>query len=84
MSSTLTTHPPQPARPALPEQEMPRLTSRRPNALDKLALRVGLMLVTYGRRSYVAPARPRRQRGHGVHLPDRAWDSAAWLPRPGA
>ncbi|WP_395639649.1 hypothetical protein [Pseudolysinimonas sp.] len=81
MSSTLTTHPPQPARPALPEQEAPRLASRRPNALDKLALRVGLMLITYGRRSYAAPAAPRR---HEVHLPDRSWEPAGWLPRPGA
>jgi hypothetical protein len=54
VSPTLSTHPPQHSERPLPrvEGEAPRLTSRRPNVLDKLALRVGLLLITYGRRSY--------------------------------
>jgi hypothetical protein len=50
MSTTLYDHPPQQQ---LDEQPTaPRLTSRRPTALDKLALRAGLLLITYGRRRY--------------------------------
>lgn len=54
MSPTLSTHPPQHSERPLPRVEVdaPRLTARRPNALDKLALRLGLLLITYGRRSY--------------------------------
>jgi hypothetical protein len=54
LSPTLSTHPPQHSERLQPqlEAEAPRLTSRRPNALDKLALRLGLLLITYGRRSY--------------------------------
>ena len=56
MSTTLSTHPPQPA---VQTQHVvyvePRLTSR-PNVVDKLALRLGLWLITYGRRHY-APTR---------------------------
>lgn len=52
MSTTLSTHPPQHSERLQPRLEAPRLTSRRPNALDKLALRLGLLLITYGRRSY--------------------------------
>ncbi|WP_309708327.1 hypothetical protein [Pseudolysinimonas sp.] len=54
MSTTLSTHPPQQAGALQPhgEAEAPRLTSRRPSALDKLALRLGLLLITYGRRRY--------------------------------
>lgn len=75
MSTTLSTHPPQSAGTHAAYVEVLRPTSR-PNLLDKLALRVGLWLVTYGRRSY---ARPRAE----VVLPDRAW-SASWVQRPGA
>jgi hypothetical protein len=50
MSTTLYDHPPQQQ---LDEQQPEsRLTSRRPTALDKLALRLGLLLITYGRRRY--------------------------------
>jgi hypothetical protein len=51
MTTTLHTHPPQP-RPA--SAELPRLTSRRPTPLERLALRLGLLLITYGRRRYAA------------------------------
>jgi hypothetical protein len=53
VSSTLSTHPPQQIHAPLPaENDAPRLTSRRPSALDRLALRLGLLLITYGRRRY--------------------------------
>ena len=52
LSTTLSTHPPQQTEPQRPLAEAPRLTSRRPSALDKLALRAGLLLITYGRRRY--------------------------------
>ncbi len=61
MSTTLTTrpttHPPRQA-PEQPRQlfpESPRPTSR-PTLVDKLALRLGLWLITYGRRRYRATA----------------------------
>lgn len=82
MSTTLSTHPPQPAVPQHVESPELRPTSR-PNLVDKLALRLGLWLITYGRRSYARP--PREPRRHStVVLPDRSWESGAWLPRPGA
>ena len=74
MSTTLSTHPPQPAVTHQAYVEVLRPTSR-PNLVDKLALRVGLWLITYGRRSHA----PRVE----VVLPDRAW-SASWVQRPGA
>ena len=52
MSTTLSTHPPQQTLHQHGETDAPRLTSRRPTALDKLALRAGLLLITYGRRRY--------------------------------
>jgi len=83
MSTTLSTHPPQPAVPPQHvESQVLRPTSR-PNLVDKLALRLGLWLITYGRRSYAQlPREPRRRTA--VVLPDRAWQRDAWLPRPGA
>lgn len=33
----------------------PRPASRRPSALDRLALRIGLLLITYGRRERRRP-----------------------------
>ena len=52
MSTTLHAHPP---RTRDDEQlPAPRLTSRRPTLLDRLALRLGLLLITYGRRRYAA------------------------------
>jgi hypothetical protein len=74
MSTTLSTHPPQPA--VTHQAHVEVLRTSRPNLVDKLALRVGLWLITYGRRSY---AQPRVE----VVLPDRAW-SATWVQRPGA
>jgi hypothetical protein len=50
MSTTLHDHPPQ--REAT--TEVPRLTSRRPTPVERLALRVGLLLITYGRRRYAS------------------------------
>jgi hypothetical protein len=52
LSTTLSTHPPQQTLRQHGESDAPRLTSRRPTALDKLALRAGLLLITYGRRRY--------------------------------
>ena len=81
MSTTLSTHPPQPAVAQPVESPVLRPTSR-PNLVDKLALRLGLWLITYGRRSYAQPRRePRRT---AVVMPDRSWSRDAWLPRPGA
>lgn len=57
MSPTLTTHPPHQA-PEQPRQLFPeaaRPTSR-PTLLDRMALRLGLWLITYGRRRYAATA----------------------------
>ena len=49
MSTTLSEHPPQ----LRAEQHLSTsLPLRRPNALDRLALRAGLLLITYGRRRY--------------------------------
>lgn len=82
MSTTLPTHPPQPVQPQHVERPVLRPTSR-PNVVDKLALRLGLWLITYGRRSYARlPREPRRR--SVVAMPDRSWESGAWLPRPGA
>jgi hypothetical protein len=82
MSTTLSTHPPQPAvQPAHVETQALRPTSR-PNLVDKLALRLGLWLITYGRRSYAQPRREPRRRTEVV-MPDRAW-SSSWVQRPGA
>ncbi len=83
MSTTLSTHPPQPAVPQPQHVDTPVLRpASRPNLVDKLALRLGLWLITYGRRSYAqAPREPRRR--SVVVMPDRAW-SATWVQRPGA
>lgn len=59
MSTTLHDHPPH----ALPERLEPRADLRRPTAFDRLALRVGLLLITYGRRRY---ALTREQQAHLV------------------
>lgn len=48
MSTTLHDHPPH----ALSERLEPRTDARRPTAFDRLALRLGLLLITYGRRRY--------------------------------
>lgn len=53
MSSTLYAHPPQLDELSLPISQ--HANSRRPTALDKLALHLGLLLITYGRRRYALP-----------------------------
>lgn len=83
MSTTLSTHPPQPAVQPKPLETPALRPASRPNLVDKLALRLGLWLITYGRRSYARlPREPRRR--SVVVMPDRSWESGAWLPRPGA
>ena len=83
MSTTLSTHPPQQAarEPQQVASPVSRPTSR-PNVVDKLALRLGLWLITYGRRRYAQPEKAGRR--PEIHVPDRAWDRSGWLPRPGA
>lgn len=56
MSTTLYAHPPQEQHhDKLDEQRTTtRLTSRRPTLGERLALRLGLLLITYGRRRYAA------------------------------
>lgn len=85
MSTTLSTHPPHQALHQHGETAAPRLTSRRPSALDKLALRVGVLLITYGRRRYA------RSRDHLARHAENArtrrareldWDRARWLLLP--
>jgi hypothetical protein len=80
MSSTLSTHPPQQTHAPLPaESEAPRLASRRPSALDRFALRLGLLLITYGRRRH---ASSREELAHHAeiararHARELAWDRA--------
>ncbi|MEO5534646.1 MAG: hypothetical protein ABIR17_05885 [Pseudolysinimonas sp.] len=54
MSSTLYAHPPH----QLDELSRPisqHANTRRPTALDRLALHLGLLLITYGRRRYALP-----------------------------
>jgi hypothetical protein len=77
------------------------LTSResasRPTALDRLALRVGLLLITYGRRRYATPrelakaqraqhrlevAFNRRQQVHARSERELSWAHQRWLQRP--
>jgi len=77
------------------------LTSResalRPTALDRLALRVGLLLVTYGRRRYASPrdlakveraqhrlavAYNRQQRAEARAERELSWAHQRWLQRP--
>ncbi len=73
MSTTLYAHPPQPR---LDEREPPRLASRRPTPLDRLALRLGLLLITYGRRRY---ALTREELAHRArHHADQAELQRRW------
>lgn len=77
MPSTLTAHPPQQA-PEQPRQlfpEAPRPTSR-PTLVDKLALRLGLWLITYGRRRYSATAEEASR--HRENERARAQREARW------
>lgn len=74
MSTTLYAHPPQPR---LDEpQQAPRTRSRRPTLLDRLALRLGLVLITYGRRRY---ALTREELAHRArHVADQAELQRRW------
>lgn len=65
MSTTLHERPPH----QVAEHRTARETALRPSALDRLALRVGLLLITYGRRRYATPRDfAKRERAHR-----RAW-----------
>ena len=87
MSTTRTTHPPRPApvRPRPVATPAPRPVSR-PNVVDRLALRLGLLLITYGRRHRVAPTSEQvtrlreAERFRQVH--ERAWERAHWNVKP--
>ena len=83
MSTTLSTHPPQQTLP--PHGEAPRLTSRRPTALDKLALRAGLLLITYGRRRYALSREDLARHAENAkthRARELDWDRARWLLLP--
>jgi hypothetical protein len=73
MSTTLYDHPPQPVAELAP----PRPHAR-PTVLERLSLRVGLWLVTYGRRSYAkAPRKPAaRTPEYDALVRDLSWSRA--------
>ena len=69
MSTTLFEHPPQlrtsesGAEGRTAEQHVsPSVPARRPSALDRLALRTGLLLISYGRRRYALSREQSRER----------------------
>jgi hypothetical protein len=94
MSTTLHERPPQ----SVAEQPLTSHRSvSRPTALDRLALRVGLLLVTYGRRRYatrrdlakverarheVRVAHARRQSDLARVERELSWARARWVQRP--
>jgi hypothetical protein len=96
MSTTLHERPPH----QVAEQQLPaRESTPRPTALDRLALRVGLLLVTYGRRRYATPrdfakverAQRRVEAAYADQHSARAraereltWARARWAQRPHA
>jgi hypothetical protein len=85
LSTTLSTHPPQQTQPLQVQGEAPRLTSRRPSALDKLALRAGLLLITYGRRRYALSRDDLARHAENArarHARELDWDRARWLLLP--
>ena len=91
MSTTLQERPPQQvAEQHLTSHEL----SSRPTALDRLALRVGLLLITYGRRRYATPrdlakaqraqhrlevAFTRQQRAQARAERELSWAHERWL-----
>jgi len=86
MSTTLSTHPPQPAvqpqnvTPISSVSGEPRLTSR-PNLVDRLALRLGLWLITYGRRRYALTREQlvlQYENDKARALREAAWDATRW------
>jgi hypothetical protein len=96
MSTTLHERPPH----QVAEQHLPaRESAPRPSALDRLALRVGLLLITYGRRRYATPrdlakaqrAQRRVEAAYAQQHSERArvereltWSRARWAQRPHA
>jgi len=94
MSTTLHERPPQ----QVAEQHLAsRESAPRPSALDRLALRVGLLLITYGRRRYATPrdlAKAQRaqrrievayrhhERAQARGKHELSWAHERWLQRP--
>lgn len=81
MSTTLHAHPPHPAT-----EEKPTRASARPTPLERLSLRLGLLLITYGRRRYSAPPKPVATRSpeYDALVRDLSWSRAHWPMRPSA
>lgn len=87
MSTTLSTHPPQQTYAPRQHREgdAPRLVSGRPNAIEKLALRLGLLLITYGRRRYALSREELARHTENAtarHARELDWDRARWLLLP--
>lgn len=86
LSTTLSTHPPQQTHaPSQHREDVAPLTSRRPNALEKLALRLGLLLITFGRRRYALSREELARHSENAksrHARDLDWDRARWLLLP--
>lgn len=85
MSTTLSSHPPQQTLPPHDEPTTSRLISRRPSPLDKLALRLGLLLITYGRRRHAQSREDLlriAQNARDRQARELAWDRARLLLRP--
>jgi hypothetical protein len=85
LSTTLSTHPPQQTLRQHGETDAPRLTSRRPSTLDKLALRAGLLLITYGRRRYALSREDLARHAENAkthRARELDWDRARWLLLP--
>ena len=94
MSTTLHERPPQ----QVAEQHLAsRESASRPTALDRLALRVALLLITYGRRRYATPrdlakaqraqrrlevAFDRQRRAEARAERELSWAYTRWLQRP--
>jgi hypothetical protein len=86
LSTTLSTHPTQQTyAPRQHREGFAPLTSRRPNALEKLALRLGLLLITYGRRRYALSREDLARHTENAtarHARELDWDRARWLLLP--
>ena len=63
MSTTLSEHPPQLRAEQHGSSSLP---ARRPSVLDRLALRLGVLLITYGRRRYALSREQSRQRADTI------------------
>jgi len=73
MSTTLHAHPPQPVAELAPSRP-----HARPTTLERLSLRVGLWLITYGRRSYAKAPRQAATRTaeYDALVRDLSWSRA--------